>query len=347
MILLSHYFNPGGWHLILIAVCCDTWVGSAIQQDVHAVQFARDVQITMASFMAAVFGHYRQYLKPRACSVSNDDARLDSFDVEGFIELRDEGLTGISMGDVAATRRFLREFRDSQMFERFCRSRETLGILSLQGNLDGRLEGNIFETLVQQSALRVGETVGSTMRSTDDALSHKRNQTHASTVEMTTASEMTTVGDGTPASSESAEAFGTVDCQQLAQDDQLSAAELRAKSAAATELFLASGLVVFYRVESRAMIRSESARDSEALGILEQGEIIKVSNTACHYCYLVPQQPRRDECGLAGGGATSSRWGHARAIRQRLDEYQNFARHKAADQARCVSCCRAFVDRSW
>ena len=296
-------------------------IGRAIQQDVHAVRFARDAQITMASFMAAVFGHYRQYLKPRACSVLNDGARLESFDVDGFIEMRDEGVTGISMGDVAATKRFLREFRNSQMFERFCQSRETLGFRSLQENPDGRLEGNIFETLVQQSALRVGETFGSTIRSADARLIHKRNQTRASTVEMKmsgempTAGEMPTVGDGAPASSDSDEAFGTVDCQQLAQDDQLSAAELRAKCAAATDLFLASGLVEFYRVESRAMIRSGSARDSEAVGILEQGEIIKVSKTACRYSYRVPQQSRDVmNAASSGGGATRNRWGHARTI---------------------------------
>jgi hypothetical protein len=239
-----------------------------IQQDVHAVRFAQDVIISFASCMAAVFGHYRQYLKPCSVADSKDDARLATFDIDGFIELRDEGLTGVSIGDAAATRLFLRDFRSSQMFERFCRSRETLGIRSLHGNLDGRLEGNIFETLVQQSALRVGETTRS----------HQRNQTHTSDGEMPTVGEMPALNDGGRASSDIAVASGIGGCQKVEQDDQLSAAELRAKSAAATDLFLASGLVVFFRVDSRAMIRSESARDSEELGILEEGEIIKVRN---------------------------------------------------------------------
>lgn len=198
-------------------------LGSAIQQDVHAVRFARDVVVAFASFMTAVFGHYRQYLKPCTCTESNDGARRAIFDIDGFIEMRDEGSNGLSVGDVQATRAFLKEFRGSQMFEWFCRRHESLDIQSLQGN--------VFETLVQQSALRVGE------------------ETH---------------GAGSAAI-------------QLEQDDQFSAAELRAKSSAATDLFLASGLVLFYRVELRAMIRCKSARDSQEVGILEEGEIIKVT----------------------------------------------------------------------
>jgi hypothetical protein len=92
----------------------------------------------------------------------------------------------------------------------------------------------VFETLVRQSALRVGDTVGGV---------------------------------------ESAAA--AADASAPSTDDQLSAAELRAKSAAATDLFLASGLVAFFSVEARAMIRAGSARESQEVGILEEGEIIK------------------------------------------------------------------------
>lgn len=243
-----------------------------IQQGVHAVGFAQDVIISFASFMAAVFGHYLQYLKPCNLADSTHDAHLATFDMDGFIELRDEGQSGVAIGDAAATRLFLRAFRCSQMFERFCQSREALGIRLLHGNLGGRLQGNIFETLVQQSALRVGESAGRLSSG-----SHQRNRTDGSDAEMPRAGEIPTLSDGGPACSNVAVTSTVVDCEQLEQDDQLSAAELRAKSAAATDLFLASGLVAFFRVDSRAMIRSESARDSEEVGILEKGEIIKVS----------------------------------------------------------------------
>ena len=256
-------------------------VGSAIQQDVHVVRFARDVVISFASFMAAVFGHYRQYLKPCGRTDSNDDVRRATFDIDGFIELRDEGLTGVSIGDVQATRRFLQDFRCSQMFEHFCRSRESLGIPLLQGNSDSQLEGNVFETLVQQSALRIGEPTGDSYASLDMFETRKE--------------------DGSTRSE---------------QDDQLTAAELRAKSAAATDLFLASGLVAFYRVNSRALIRSESARDSEQVGILEEGEIIKVMNlqTAFPIAGSARDINTVSWAWTSGGGAATTRRGHARAI---------------------------------
>ena len=79
-------------------------------------------------------------------------------------------------------------------------------------------------------------------------------------------------------------ASGIGGCQQVEQDDQLSAAELRAKCAAATDLFLASGLVAFFRVDSRAMIRSESARDSEEVGILEKEDHKAATQADWHHC---------------------------------------------------------------
>lgn len=260
-----YHFNSGDSHANHIVVYCVVRIYRVLQQDAHAVQFARNVVISFASFMAAVFGHYRQYLKPYSGTDSNDNTRLATFDVDGFIELRDEGVTGASIGDVYATRDFLRDFRSSQMFEQFCRNRETLDIRSCG------LEGSIFETLVQQSALRVGDA--------NAVLSHQSKQTRLKTTEAAAKGELTVVDSDSSGSFLQA-ASGSGDLQQIEQDDQLSAAELRAKSAAATDLFLASELVSFYRVDSRAMIRSESARDSEEVGILEEGEIIKVSNLA-------------------------------------------------------------------
>ena len=232
--------------------------GIATQQDEHAKLFARDVLISFASFMAAVFGHYRKYLTPATAAETAKAADprgkkngeelygprhevRATFDIEAFIELRDEegdgggGMAGVSIGDATATRGFLRQFRGSQMFEQFCSQRETLGLRPLRGDSNGEWAGDVFETLIRQSALRVGETVGGVDSATANA-----------------------------------------DASAPSTDDQLSAAELRAKSAAATDLFLASGLVAFFSVEARAMIRAGSARDSPEVGILEEGEIIKV-----------------------------------------------------------------------
>ena len=134
---------------------------------------------------------------------------------------------------------------------------------------------------MQQSALRIGEPIGDSLTSVDTLATRK--------------------GSGST---------------RPEQDDQLTAAELRAKSAAATDMFLASGLVAFYRVDSRAMIRSESARDSEQVGILEEGEIIKVMNLQTAF---LTAGSARDVHTLgwacpSGGGAATTRRGHARAI---------------------------------
>lgn len=249
-------------------------VGSAIQQDERSARFARDVLVSFASAMASVFGHYRKYLKPRRRASAtgdddghDDDQRVAVFDVEGFIELRDEeadgggGLAGVSIGDATATRDFLRAFRGSQMFEHFCRQRESLGLRPLHGDSNSEWAGDVFETLVRQSALRVGETVVQVgvapehPNTSNDMLDHSgRGANPAAAPTM----------------------MGGSASSPRAADDQLSAAELRAKSAAATDLFLASGLINFYQVESRAMIRAGSARDSAEVGTLEEGEIIKV-----------------------------------------------------------------------
>ena len=236
--------------------------GVSAEQDAHSSQFSRDVLLGFASFMASIFGHYRRYrpfffffisavkraavdryLKPlgseeRAAS----GGRRAVFDVDGFVRLDHEeddgggGVGGVSIGDVGPTRRFLAKFRGSQMFERFCRAQEETGLRPL-GDSNSEQAGDVFETLVRQALLRVG---------TDDAVEQQ--------------------AEGSP----------TRRSAPMVSDDQLSAAELRAKSQNATELFLSSGLISFWRVVARAVIRVGSARDSDKAGILEIGEIIKV-----------------------------------------------------------------------
>ena len=244
--------------------------GVSAEQDEHSARFSRDVLLGFASFMASVFGHYRRYrpfsffsisvvkrpaadllpvdtrryLKPlgseeRAAS----GGRRAVFDVDGFVRLDHEeddgggGVGGVSIGDVGPTRRFLAKFRGSQMFERFCRAQEEAGLRPL-GDSNSEQAGDVFETLVRQALLRVGAD--------DEGVEQQ--------------------ADGSP----------TRRSAPMVSDDQLSAAELRAKSQNATELFLSSGLISFWRVVARAVIRVGSARDSEKAGILEIGEIIKV-----------------------------------------------------------------------
>ena len=63
----------------------------------------------------------------------------------------------------------------------------------------------------------------------------------------------------------------------IGHDDELSAAELRRKNAGAVDLWLASGMVSFFRVDARSIIRAGCAKESAEVGVLEVGEIIKVA----------------------------------------------------------------------
>ena len=69
------------------------------------------------------------------------------------------------------------------------------------------------------------------------------------------------------------EALVTVKSDQgspvVSGDDQLSAAELRRRNAGAVDLWLASGMVSFWQVVARAVIRSGASKTSSASGILE------------------------------------------------------------------------------
>jgi hypothetical protein len=322
-----------------------------------ARRFAKDVQLAFASFMASVFGHYRQYLRalPQQTEASDDldqdqggksrdsqtraaaavQHRAAEFDVEGFVSLSgtqrpllpsgggDEAAASAQVGaeegsETAHVRQFLRACRDSQMFERFCMQREQMGLRWPASAAGGAAD--IFTTLVRQQQLRQvrgqkrarsrhaaggssgsggdgagaerrggggdndasmenqdvpGSTGAALQRQIDQGLKDESDRDRARNVLGESVDSQPTHQKSLPPPPQQRQQL--VDSPSSAADDQLSAAELRAKNAGAVDLWLASGMVSFYQVEQRAWIRTECARHSQQVGVLEVGEIIKVS----------------------------------------------------------------------
>ena len=125
----------------------DSAVGSGGASGTGVAQFGKDVLLAFAVFMASIFGHYPKYVSRIRVMQPYDRPRVSSgitpgsmdlqqnkketelryeFDVDSFLSLQKEasdgsgGIGGISIGDAKPIRRFLKLFRGSQMFERFC-----------------------------------------------------------------------------------------------------------------------------------------------------------------------------------------------------------------------------------
>eukprot|EP01048_Picozoa_sp_COSAG05_P000080 COSAG05_NODE_2_length_63105_cov_159.292956_23_plen_214_part_00 len=178
------------------------------------------------------------------------------------------------------------------MFDRFCLQREQLGARWWLQRAGGQTAAEAaaagyrtseFEILVTQVDQRLGngghrrtawgatEIDGSSCRHNGGGGGNSQPgaSAPASVVEATTGSTGSgSGGGGREATSPSSPAIG--------HDDELSAAELRRKNAGAVDLWLASGMVSFFRVEARSIIRAGCAKDSAEVGVLEVGEIIKV-----------------------------------------------------------------------